>query len=419
MTYRSILVSRLKVEEKGTPIGYYYPFGHIKQAEKRNPNIHEIVVNCNYNVDYNNVTTFIKSTLIHTFLNSPLVPQIKYFSEDINRKNSYNHHSNKKGFLVDLKLDQKIVTNLGEVMYTVNSNAEGSPWVRQILDSNLAKYKIIYGIASLFNQFEIFGIKIFNFYPDFVFISEFFEPKFVLYNFMDVVYKEDPIHYVERMEHLLSSKKFRHEGDPPQPLYFAFNQTDVSNTEFLPKSNQLLFAFIIYFLFTGVKDISRRSNGNIVLNYQRGEKPERSIKIPDNYWNIIENCWRNATKKRPHFAEILKTLESEEFLSQIGLSQEEMKQVNSFKEKLDFTKDCFVNFATLKKYRKAIKKNSIKQNESFHNVNENQDEEGQLVLEKHMLDKFLDLPLMNFNVISEEDDLSDDSVDEQEEEEDM
>ena len=416
MTFQSLLVPRIKIEEKGKPIGYYYPFSHAKQSEKKRSKAREIVVNCNYNVDYNNVTMFIKSTLIHTFLNSPLVPQMKCFAEDITRKNSYNHHSNKKGFLVDLKLDQKIISNLGEIIYSINSNTDGSKYVQEIIESKLAKYKIIYCIASLFNQFEIFGIKVYNFYPDFVFITENFETRFVLYNFMDVVYKEDTEHYIEKNNHLLNSKKFRHEGDPPQPLYLAFNQTDVSGTAFLPRSNQLLFAFIVYHIFAGVKDMPRRQESNIAKKYQKGEKPERSLKIPDCYWNVIESCWPNSVKKRPHFDEILKTFESDEFLNEIGFSQEEKKEINALKEKLDFTKDCFVNFATLKKYKKAIKKNAEKQNEQFRNVNndENIDENEQLALEKEMLDKFMSLPLMNFNVITEAEDMTDDSEEESE-----
>lgn len=409
MTFQSLLVPRIKIEEQGKPIGYYYPFSHVKQLIKKISKAREIIVDCNYNVDYNNVTMFIKSTLIHTFLNSPLVPQIKSFSEDINRKNSYNHKSNKKGFLVDLKLDQKIVTNLGEVIYSINSNTEGSKHVQEILSSNLAKYKIIYCIASLFNQFEVFGIKVYNFYPDFVFITENFETKFILYNFMDVVYKEDPVFYMERTNHLLNSKKFRNESDPPQPLYLAFNQTDVSGTNFLPRSNQLLFAFIIYYIFTGIKDIPRKPASNIAAKYQKGDKPERSLKIPDCYWNIVESCWRNSVKKRPHFIDILKTLESDEFLNEIGFNQDEKKEINILKDKLDYTKDCFVNFATLKKYKKAIKKNAIRQNEQFQNENDNQNVDGsdQINLEKEMLEKFMNLPLMNFNVISEAEDMSD------------
>ena len=101
------------------------------------------------------------------------------------------------------------------------------------------------------------------------------------------------------------------------------------------KSDVYSYSFIVYEVMTGdipfddedIKNHTKLISEIIVKNY----RPKIKKQITSNYKELIELCWEGNTELRPSFEEIIKKLESDEFITSDINEEEYRKYVNSIK----------------------------------------------------------------------------------------
>ncbi|KAJ7089946.1 kinase-like domain-containing protein, partial [Mycena epipterygia] len=70
-------------------------------------------------------------------------------------------------------------------------------------------------------------------------------------------------------------------------------------------SDVYAFSCVCHEIFTG--DIPFRdstNDGAVILKVMQGQRPRRSLSVPDNVWNLMEECWKADPEARPSATQI-------------------------------------------------------------------------------------------------------------------
>ncbi|KAK8886512.1 hypothetical protein M9Y10_041976 [Tritrichomonas musculus] len=78
-----------------------------------------------------------------------------------------------------------------------------------------------------------------------------------------------------------------------------------------------------------------RSPQSYMRNISKGLRPKRPANIPDHYWELIQNCWKQNPQERPTFEEITEKLRDDKFaLHEFGLYTN-MDELHEYQERID------------------------------------------------------------------------------------
>ena len=70
--------------------------------------------------------------------------------------------------------------------------------------------------------------------------------------------------------------------------------------------------------FEGTKPV--RSHQQFLMKISTGKRPKRQPNIPDCYWELIQECWKQEPEERPTFEEITKILRDDKFaINEFGI----------------------------------------------------------------------------------------------------
>lgn len=99
------------------------------------------------------------------------------------------------------------------------------------------------------------------------------------------------------------------------------------------------FAIFVYQMFSskiefpGNKPI--RSPQQYMMKIGRGMRPVRPENIDDNYWDLIQNCWKQIPDERPTFADIVRALRNDKFaLKEFGVMTD-LDELHRYQQKIE------------------------------------------------------------------------------------
>nr|KAJ3419755.1 hypothetical protein HK105_006542 [Polyrhizophydium stewartii] len=79
----------------------------------------------------------------------------------------------------------------------------------------------------------------------------------------------------------------------------------------IPASDVFAFAMTAYQVLTGTVPFNEESADDIVKEWIKdGERPDKHANIPDDLWQIIEDCWAQDPNQRPTFARVAQALDA-------------------------------------------------------------------------------------------------------------
>lgn len=96
----------------------------------------------------------------------------------------------------------------------------------------------------------------------------------------------------------------------------------------------LLYAmFTTDWLFSDKKSI--RSHQQFRLKIGRGLRPTKPDNIPDQYWDLIQRCWKQEAQERPTFEEIVEILKDDKYaLEEYGMKTD-LNELHEYQARID------------------------------------------------------------------------------------
>ncbi|KAF7359860.1 hypothetical protein MVEN_00711400 [Mycena venus] len=74
-------------------------------------------------------------------------------------------------------------------------------------------------------------------------------------------------------------------------------------------SDVYAFSCVCYEIFTGdLPFCELAKDGAVILKVMQGQRPRRSLSIPDNVWDLMEECWKADPEARPSAQRIVSRL---------------------------------------------------------------------------------------------------------------
>lgn len=98
------------------------------------------------------------------------------------------------------------------------------------------------------------------------------------------------------------------------------------------------FAFLIYKMFTNTIQFADkkpiRSSQQFMMKIGRGNRPKRPDNIPDPYWELIEDCWKQNAADRPTFEDITNRLKDDKYaINEFGMKTD-LAQLHEYQNRI-------------------------------------------------------------------------------------
>lgn len=263
----------------------------------------------------------VKAVEIET--NQPVILSFWYKNKNDLTKEQYNSWTSMlKNFISGHRsLNNPVILEIKD--YEIKINSQGQtfcclitsypangcifPLIKQYLDTNGSNHdkmnptirsKIIFGVAVAMNCLHENNFISNNLSLSNIYLDENFEPKIINCNLSYIF---------DTIPHTLPSYDL---------LYLApevFNGT----YRFIKEVDVYAFAMVIYRMFS--KEIEKQPF-RFFSKTSRGWRPEKPELMPDCYWELVCNCWKDSHEDRPSFDEIIEMLEDEKFaLEEFGM----------------------------------------------------------------------------------------------------
>ena len=99
------------------------------------------------------------------------------------------------------------------------------------------------------------------------------------------------------------------------------------------------FAFLIYMMFSNTIQFADKkaikSPQQFMMKIGRGHRPRRPDSIPDPYWELVQNCWKQHPPERPTFEEITEVLKDDKFaIEEFGMKTD-LDKLHEYQERID------------------------------------------------------------------------------------
>ena len=99
------------------------------------------------------------------------------------------------------------------------------------------------------------------------------------------------------------------------------------------------FAFLIYKMFTNTIEFADkkpiRSPQQFMMKIGRGTRPKKPESIPDVYWELVQNCWKQEPKQRLTFEEITEELKKDVYaIEEFGMKTD-LEQLHEYQTRID------------------------------------------------------------------------------------
>lgn len=99
------------------------------------------------------------------------------------------------------------------------------------------------------------------------------------------------------------------------------------------------YAFLLYKMFSNslLFNSARqpRSPQQYMMQISKGHRPKKPEDIPEHYWELITNCWKQDPADRPSFEEITELLKSDQFaINEFGMKTD-LDQLHEYQARID------------------------------------------------------------------------------------
>lgn len=95
------------------------------------------------------------------------------------------------------------------------------------------------------------------------------------------------------------------------------------------------YAFVLYFLFTNDIGMRKHFAMSIFGLICKGSRPNRPDDIPDHYWELIQNCWKQNPDERPTFEDITNILRDDKYaLEEFGMKTD-LNLLHQYQQRID------------------------------------------------------------------------------------
>lgn len=182
--------------------------------------------------------------------------------------------------------------------------------------------KIIFGIAAIMKSLHKKKIVHRNLSDTKIFLDDRLEPRIELFTLSRFIDDPFELEMAVGIPYFMAPETFM-DGDDP----YSF-PVDVYS-----------YAIILYKMFSSQLSFSDnkpiRSPQQYMMNIGRGNRPKRPALIPDHYWELINDCWKQDPSERPTFEEIINRLKNEKYtLEEFGMKTN-MEQLLEYQQRID------------------------------------------------------------------------------------
>lgn len=216
--------------------------------------------------------------------------------------------------------------------------------------------KIIFGVAATMQHLHKYNIIHRNLKLEKVLLNDNFEPK-IAYSILTKILLDG-----EPLEKKICSPL----NTPPEML--------IEDEGYGLSADVYAFSFFLYTMFSNkIKFSDSRSytEDNYLKRILAGDRPRRPEYISDDYWDLIQLCWKQNPEERPTFAEITEILKDDKYaLNEFGM-ETDLEQLHRYQQKINLELDnesMYVNGNIYQNDDPQIKKlldYFMKQNESL------------------------------------------------------
>lgn len=186
--------------------------------------------------------------------------------------------------------------------------------------------KIIFGIAAILKRIHQNKIVHRHLAPDSVFLDDNFEPiicDFKYANFMSD--KRDHGFYTGDSIYSNTLKL------PPE--FFNDDKLTISSS-----FDVYSYGFLLYRMFSNTIEFEKkkiRTPQQFIMQITRGKRPNKPKDIPEHYWNLIQNCWKQNYLDRPTFKQITEILKDDKYaLEEFGMKTD-LEQLHEYQKRID------------------------------------------------------------------------------------
>lgn len=180
--------------------------------------------------------------------------------------------------------------------------------------------KIIFGIAAIMKRVHKYNIVHLKLNPRSILLDENLEPHIEDFNLAKVV--DDNM-----------------EMQTGVPLYMAPEQFMDGDETYDVSVDVFAFAMIIYRMFSRCFNYSEQKRVRCIQQFWsligRGKRPCRPDSIPDCYWELIQNCWRQNPRDRLTFEEITEILKSDKFAIEEFGKKTNLDELHEYQNRID------------------------------------------------------------------------------------
>lgn len=192
--------------------------------------------------------------------------------------------------------------------------------------------KIIFGVSSIMKRLHKNNVLIMNLSGN-VYLDENLEPIIKIPGSSYIINNKLKLKQIENSNGVYYSKQIL----SPEQIF------DDDDAKISLSNDVFVFAFFVYSLFTQTKNEDEfitkvckcRSFYQFARYINEGKRPEKIDLIPDNYWALINNCWKANPEERPSFEEITEILKSDEYaINEFGM-QTDLDKLHEYQNRIE------------------------------------------------------------------------------------